>query len=93
MSRIREKYPRHIPCLVHMPDDTKLKLLLPADATASFLMQSARNKWCTGSVGAHDALLLFCGNRICMGTTRIASLDMNKPEPVTLVMKKESTFG
>lgn len=93
MSRIREKYPAHIPCLVRMPDDTELKLLLTIDATASVLMQYARKKWSTGEVSSHEALLLFCGSRICMGTTRVASLDTSKPEPVRFIMKKESTFG
>lgn len=76
-----------------MPDHTQLKLLLPTDATASVLMQCARKKWKSGTVSAQEALILFCGNRVCMGTTRIASLDTNKPEPVTFIVKKESTFG
>ena len=93
MSKIRDKYPYHVPCIVNMPDKTKLKLLLPREASASFLLHAARTKWTTAKVQDHEALLLFYKTRICMGTTRIVTLDDNYPHPVELFITKESTFG
>lgn len=90
MSRIRTKYPRHIPCLVQLPDGDQLKLLLPDDSCASLILHASRRKC---AVSSTEGLFLFSGSRICMGTTRVASLDTNKPEPVALVVRRETTFG
>ena len=76
-----------------MPDSTELKLLLPEDSCAAFLMQAARRKWVAHGMSEYEALYLFSGTRICMGTTRIKSLDTNQPDPVRLVIRKETTFG
>ena len=90
MSSIRKKFPRHIPCLVQLPDGEKLKHLLPEDSCANLVMYQSRRKC---DVASTEGMFLFYGNRICMGTTRIASLDTNKPDPVMLVVRKETVFG
>jgi len=91
MQGIRERHPRHIPCLVHTQEGTKLKLLVGKDSTAGFVNGVCRQKLSTGS--SSTAYFLFHGPIMCTGSTRIASLDIKSPAPVELHLRCENTFG
>ena len=32
MQKVRDKHPGHVPCLVHLPDETELKLLMEPES-------------------------------------------------------------
>jgi len=93
MLNVRERHPRHIPCLVHTPDGEKLKLLIGRDATASFVTGACRARMSSDTGSASTGYFLIHGRSMCMGTTRIASLDTNAPQPVELHLTCENTFG
>jgi len=92
MQALRHKYPRHVPCRVHLPDKSALKLLLPLDATIATVMVVVRRKW-PGTLSEAHALFCFHGNRICIGNTRLAALDVTKPDEIHLTVRLENTFG
>ena len=92
MNDVRERHPRHIPCLFHMPDKIKLKLLVPMESNMSWALGEARRRW-TGQVEATDALFAFQGSRMCTGTMRISAMDNQKPSPVVFHVHRECTFG
>jgi len=75
-----------------MPDNTELKLLVPQDSNCSWAMAAARKRW-HGPTDASDGFFMFCGNRMCMGTTSLHKLDAEAPDEITFVVRKECTFG
>ena len=93
MQKVRDKHPRHVPCLVHLPDETELKLLMEPESTVSFVMHSARARWKNKPSSPSDTYFMFSGEHLCMGATRVESLDVAKPEAVEFRMLKECTFG
>ena len=91
MDVVRKKWPGHIPCRFRMPDRTELKLLVPNTANAGWAMHAARSRMPAGS--ASTGYFLFCGNRMCVGSTPLARLDTNAPHEVQFVIMEESTYG
>jgi hypothetical protein len=92
MEKVRNRYPQTVPVLVNLPSKKVLKLLVPLEANVAFLNGVCRKKLsevCDASVG----LFLIHGKTVCSGTTRIASLDTNKPDAVSFHARYESTFG
>jgi hypothetical protein len=55
-------------------------------------MVVVRRKW-PGTLSEAHALFCFYGTRICIGNTRLATLDTNKPDEVQLTVRLENTFG
>lgn len=92
IERIRSKYPHCIPCVVHAPNNTTLKLLVPLEANAAFLNGVCRAKL-KGTVGPSQGLFLVHKSTLCNGTLRIATLDQDKPKAVEFHMAAENTFG
>lgn len=93
MQRMRNRYPYHVPCRVCLPDNHQLKLILPEHATIACTMVEVRKRWKGGCISENDALFCFHEHKICIGSTRIASLDTQKPDAVCLHIRKENTFG
>ena len=93
MQALRQKYPYHIPCRVSIPDNRTLKLLMPADATIAVAMLAVRQKWPEQQLSSSEALFCFHNNAICIGNTRLKTLDTNNPDEIQLVVRKENTFG
>ena len=67
---------------------------MPQDATVSHAVLAARQRWQKDStINETEALFSFVDGRICVGTTRLAQLDMKAPAEVTFQVRKEETFG
>ena len=75
-----------------MPDQTEFKLLVPEDSTAGWAMNAARKRWDTPA-DPSAGFFMFCGNLMCMGTTKLKALDTNKPKEITFIIRQECTFG
>ena len=91
MEVVRKKHPVHIPCRFRLPDKTELKLLVPRDATAGWAMHAARCRMSEGS--STTGYFLFCGGRMCVGSTPLSRLDTDKPNEIHFVVMEENTFG
>ena len=92
MQDIRDRYPSAIPCIVHLPNGRKLKLLLPQEANMAFLNSVCRKKIEEAS-DPSVGIFLVHGRTLCSGTCRVASLDTNKPDAIIFHLRHESTFG
>lgn len=95
MSRaeeLRTRYPNCIPCVIHAPNERTLKLLVPLESNAAFLNGVCRTKL-KSTTGPSEGLFLIHKRTICSGTTRIASLDTDKPNAIEFYLQQENTFG
>ena len=92
MESLRKRYPQSIPCLVHTPDGSRMKLLVPLEANAAFLNTVCRKKL-KEKASASEGLFLVHKQTICSGTHRLAKLDIDKPNAVEFHLQRENTFG
>ena len=92
LDTLRKRYPCHVPCRVHLPHNKTLKLLIPLDATIACAMVTVRKRW-PEKLSSADALFCFHGHKICIGNTRLATLDTDPTKEVHLTVRRENTFG
>lgn len=77
-----------------MPGERKLKMLMPREATVSHAMLMARQRWQTdNTVNETEALFCFIDGKMCVGTRRMAQLDVRAPQAVEFQVRREDTFG
>ena len=94
LDRLRLKHPDHVPCIFMMPGEKKLKILMPREATVSHALLAARQRWQVDQkVTETEALFSFIDGKMCVGTKRLAQLDINPPQAVVFQVRREDTFG
>ena len=92
IETLRKRYPCHVPCRVHLPNNKQLKLLIPMEATIACAMVTVRKRW-PEKLSSADALFCFHGKAICIGNTRLATFDTDPAKEVHLTVRRENTFG
>jgi GABA(A) receptor-associated protein len=96
--RIRRKYPDRIPCIIQTIDTTlplltKIKYLLPANATITDMLTVVRKHI---RIKPYEALFLTCRNRVLSASTLCAFLyetERDEDGFLYLYYTKEQTYG
>ena len=92
---LRERYPDHVPCHIKFEGATVLKLILPCCTRVCEMHLCVRKRMITKGirVRAEEALFVFVDGMVPASSSFISDFDIDKTQPVTFEVQRETTFG